>query len=414
MFELDIVFKTEYTRIVAMLVGRFGHQHLDIVEDAIQEAFYKALRTWPQRPPNNPKGWIVRVTQNHVLDRLKRAEQKNVRYDGLENPEFVAGFAEDEYADENEIRESQLKMIFACCHPELSAVDQLILNLKFNCGFGVRQIARALMRSSSAIEKAVTRAKARLQATVTDFEIPPASELHNRLAGVMKVVYLQFNEGYKTSEGDVLINKEVCLDAIALAKQLAEYPALATSELNALIALMYFQASRLDSRVGPDGRIVTLQHQDRSKWNHGFIREGNIHMGRATGVRYLTNMHVEAIIASYHCVAETYEATDWGGIAELYRIANERQPNPHYVLNRGIALGHFWPPAQTLAYIEQHRKDFPANTVASIFYGDVLLENGDKAAAKEQYSAALAITANTHEQAFISEKIAGLEKPEAE
>ena len=166
MQQLDIVFKTEYTRIVAMLVKRFGYAHLGLIEDAIQEAFYKAARLWPMQPPNNPKAWIVRVTQNNLLDLLKRAERKNLQLDGMPAEAVPAGFLEAEYADENEIADSQLKMLFACCHPELSSTDQLILNLKFNCGFGVRQIARALMKSPAAIEKAVTRARQRLQTTV--------------------------------------------------------------------------------------------------------------------------------------------------------------------------------------------------------------------------------------------------------
>lgn len=410
MFEIDVLFKQEYARLVAVCASRFGAHQLEAIEDAVQESFYKALKLWPANPPENPRAWLARTTQNHLLDRLKSADSKNVRLGHQTEETLPLSRQEPDVQDENEIRESQLKMLFACCHPELSATDQLILNLKFNCGFGTRQIARALMKSPAAIEKATTRARQRLQQLVTNVEIPAASQLQNRVEGVMKALYLQFSEGYKASEGAELIKKDICLDAIANARQLAAYPALVNPQLNALIALMYFQASRLDSRIAQDGTVVTLQEQDRNKWNHAFIRQGNIFLGRSSAGGYFSNYHIEAVIASHHAIAASYNETNWASIARLYDMAYKRTGNPHYLLNGAIAQSHIAPAAQILALLENHHNELPQGAVTHIFKGDLLLAANELAAAEKAYVQALELATNEPERAFIASKLAALQK----
>ncbi|MDN5216676.1 sigma-70 family RNA polymerase sigma factor [Fulvivirgaceae bacterium BMA12] len=401
-YKIDIVFKKEYTRLIAVLVKKFGSQHIDLIEDAVQEAFFKALKLWPAKKPDNPSAWIMLVTKNHLLDQFKKADTR------LKKDLSEAQIKQDvdwEMPAESEIVDSQLRMIFACCHPDIKPVDQLMLSLKFLCGFGNEQISRALLKKPEAIAKALTRAKQKFRSKVKDFSIPGTEELKPRLSNVLKVIYLQFNEGYKLSSGDQLVNKDLCWDAIKLAELIASNPHFDTSKINALLALMYFQASRFHTRLDENNRLLTLEHQDRSQWNQKFILQGNIYLGRAVQEGRVSRYHFEAAIASYHATAKSFKETNWDAILGLYDLLIANSNNPVYLLNRIIAFGQINSPEATLALVGQHERKLPDNHIIKVFIGGLYEQLNDRPKARESYTQALKKVQNELEKQFILAKL---------
>lgn len=400
-FNLDIDFKEEFSKQVALLTHSFGIDKMDLIEDAIQEAFYKALKIWPNNPPINPKGWIYRVSRNNLIDKLRQKQHISI-----EQYEFKLATDEDHWNDPQYIRDNQLKMIFACCHPGLSTSDQLLLSLKFLCGFGTGQIARALLKSRSAVEKAILRAKVKFIKVAINLEIPHITDLKDRIDGVLGVIYLQFNEGYKVSEGNQLTNKDLCLDAIKLGELLVTYPDLSVPELSALLALMYFQASRLEARIDHQGNLLTLDKQDRNLWNYQYILQGNIYLSRAATGSKLSRYHLEATIASFHCAAKSYDKTNWPAIVEWYDLAIRTKPNKNYRLNRLIAARQF---LEVKTILEQVNESLlPKNQFTYIFLGDLYRDLGKNQTALVYYQKAGSLILNKPEKDFIAFKIAHL------
>ena len=400
-FNLDIEFKEEFSKQVALFAHRFGADKMELIEDAIQEAFYKALKIWPTKPPENPKGWIYRVARNNLIDKLRQKQHMSI-----DDHHYKIAVEDELWDDPQHIRDNQLKMIFACCHPDLKISDQLLLSLKFLCGFGNGHISRALLKSTDAVEKAISRARIKFKKVAINLDIPEVANLKDRIDGVLKVIYLQFNEGYKVSDGAQLTNKGLCIDAIRLAELIATYPDLAVPELYALLALMYFQASRLDTRVDGNGYLLTLDKQDRRNWNYKFILQGNIYLGRAATGPSLTEYHLEATIASYHCAAKTYEETNWQAIVEWYDLAIRNKPSKNYHLNRLIAASQF----QDSSIIIQQLDEFhlPENHFTYIFIGDLYKGIGDHQKALVNYKKASTFIINQPEKDFIETKISQL------
>ncbi|MDH3709375.1 MAG: sigma-70 family RNA polymerase sigma factor [Cyclobacteriaceae bacterium] len=401
-FQVNVAFKEEYSKLVALFTHRYGYDKIELIEDAIQETFYKAVKLWPHNPPQNPKGWLRTVTRNQLIDKFR--EKKHVSLEHFE----VAGFAQDDnWDDPQEIRDNHLKMIFACCHPKLKSTDQLLLSLKFLCGFGSRQIARALLKSEAAVEKAISRARVKFKSIVVDLQIPQVDQLGTRLDNVLRVIYLQFTEGYKVSEGEHLINRALCMDAIRLAELLTTYPQLNTGKLNALLALMYFQASRLNARVDPQGNLITLDGQDRSKWNIAFILQGSNYLGKALADEKLSHFHIEAAIASVHGTSVSYEETNWQAIINWYDLGLSSGANKHYQLYRLIAFRQIHSPQDTLK--EVNAEQLPENQFTYVFLGDLNKDLGEVIQARDYYNQAIDFARNQAEKEFIQDKISSLQ-----
>lgn len=382
---------------MALYCHRFGVAHLELIEDAIQDAFQKAIIHWDREMPANPKGWIYTVSKNRLLDQLKR----NNGGEALkEVPETVA-------AEMNpyEIKDNKLKMMFACSHPDLPIADQLLLSLKFLCGLGNRQIARVLLKSPAAVERASSRAKLRFQALVSSLEVPDVAELSNRLRSVLKVIYLQFTEGYKMTEGEGLINKELCTDAIKLAELVVSYKELETPDFNAVLALMYFQTSRLDARTDEEGRLLTLEHQDRKLWNYRYIMQGNIYFSRSAAGKVLSTYHIEAAVASYHAAASSFETTDWEAIFQLYTQALNLNGNPFYRLGQSVALSKLMPAQECLPQILEVLNELPDSQYTYVLLGDLYKGIQNCEEAERYYLKAKSATLNLAEKAFVQHKI---------
>jgi RNA polymerase sigma-70 factor (ECF subfamily) len=329
-------FRHESGRLVASLGRRLGAEHLDLAEEAVQDALVLALRQWPfNGVPANPAAWLVRVAQHRALDRLRRrATFDRARQDlAILAPRVAAAPEPDELLDD------QLAMIFACCHPALLEEGRVALTLKVVCGFSTAEIARAFLGNEATIAQRLVRAKRLLRESGAAIVIPPTSEIADRLDSVLQVLYLLFNEGYAAHQGDDLVRHDLCAEALRLGWLLTDRPDTAQPKTHALVALLSFQASRLPARVDGAGELLRLADQDRTLWDRRFVFAGLRHLNEAAAGDEMTPYHIEAGIAALHAQAESDAATDWTQILSLYDGLMQIRPSPVVALNRAVAVG---------------------------------------------------------------------------
>jgi RNA polymerase sigma factor (sigma-70 family) len=328
-------FRHEYARSIAYLRKKFGAIHLELIEDAIQDTLIKAMNAWVyHKTPDNPTAWVIKVASNRMVDLLKR-QKKSIAFDSAQlNPSLTP---HQNVQLEEELKDDQLKMIFACCDECLSEKSQLILTLKLMGGFSIGEISSALLLKEEAVAKAFTRAKERLKRN--DFILLSPSLLagKKRLDQVLKVIYLLFNEGYKTTSGDELIKSDISYEAIRLTNFLLESQHYNLAKVNALMALMLFQSSRFKSRLKNDGSLISIDLQDRSSWDQRLIERGMFFLVEASKGNHLSEYHVQASIAAYHSTAKSYGDTDWENILKLYDYQVQHFPGPIAALNRIVA-----------------------------------------------------------------------------
>jgi RNA polymerase sigma-70 factor (ECF subfamily) len=350
---IEHVFRRHYGRMVAGLTRVFGPGQLDLVEDVVQEALLRAVKLWPfQGVPDDPAAWLVRVARHLALDATRRRATARREEERLRHwAEHAAEAAARPAPAPDEVRDDQLRMIFTCCHPALSPESRVALTLKTLCGFGVGEIASALLSKETTIAQRLTRAKAQLQRGV-DFAVPRNEELGARLDGVLEVLYLLFNEGYRAHRGEDLVRPDLIGEAIRLAQLLLEMQQTAQPAVHALLALMLLHAARLPARVGAGGELLTLALQDRSRWDRALLRRGFAHFARSIGGPELTPLHVQAAIASAHASAPTYAATDWPTILRYYDQLLALQDSGLVRLNRAVAVAKVHGPRAALAEVE--------------------------------------------------------------
>lgn len=353
-------FRHEAGRLHGALTRRFGVRNLSLIEDAVQEAMLRALRTWAMGGvPANPSAWISRVAINLALDALRHDGMTAQKQDAVAayleqtasaSADVVAAAADEEHA----IRDDALRLLFVCCHPAVSPDAQVVLALKVAGGFGTGEIARAFLSTEAAVEKQLTRTKQRLRDAGADFELPPAgAELAARLDGVLAALYLLFNEGYKASAGDALLREDLCREAIRLAGLLVGHPVGDTPRAHALLALMLFNAARFPTRVDEQGELLRLDSQDRRKWDAALIDRGLRHLMAAARGDALSEYHVQAGIAACHCLAPDAASTDWARILAHYDDLLRLKPSPVVALNRAVAVANLRGPAAGLAALAE-------------------------------------------------------------
>lgn len=344
-------FRHESGRVTATLTRIFGFEHLDTIEDAVQEALLKALDTWPfHGVPENPSAWVIQVARNRALDVLRRGSAWTEKRALLAGESRVAGTnpSTDAVGYATEVTDDQLRMIFACCHPLLSRESQVALTLKIVGGFSVQELARAFLVSDTAMAQRLVRAKRKLREAGAGMAMPPAREMADRLDAALDVLYLMFNEGYGATEGADLIRRDLCREAIRLCSILAAHPATGLPRTHALAALMSFQAARLDTRVGPEGEAVLLAEQDRGDWDRQLIQRGVFHLDRAGRGDDLSELHLQAEIAAHHALAASWDDTDWDRILACYDRLISMNPSPVVAVNRAVALAEARSPAEAL------------------------------------------------------------------
>ncbi|MBK8503233.1 MAG: sigma-70 family RNA polymerase sigma factor [Saprospiraceae bacterium] len=333
--QLEHLFRHSYGKVIAILLRKFGASSLEDIEDAVQEALLKAMKIWPYTEiPTHPLAWLIRVAQNQLIDLLRKKQKTTFPGDELklESEVFM-----DDPALENVVEDDQLKMIFTCCHPALSQEAQIILTLKLVAGFGNKEAANALLKNEEAVAKAYTRAKKKLQSENIKFDHTLEIGLRSRLHIVLKIIYLIFTEGYKPHQGNEIIKKDLCYEAIRLALLLDRNKYCQSPSTKALIALMCFHASRFEARLDQYGDFVDLEHQDRASWNRELIVIGVKYLNQATSASNDPLDYIlQAFISYYHCIAPSFEETDWTEILRLYDIQQAKQFSPIIELNRLI------------------------------------------------------------------------------
>lgn len=405
------LFRRESGRLVSMLTGIFGVEHLQLAEDVVQEALARALRTWPYYGvPSNPAAWLMQTAKHLALDVVRR----NKMAAGKE-PQIIAatelwtggnGGAEPPMF-EDEIKDKVLRLMFVCCHPEIPADAQPALALKTLCGFGVGEIAKAFLATEAAIAKRLTRAKQLIQDLGIPFEIPSGPELAPRLDGVLQTLYLLFNEGYKASSGDQLVKADFCNEAIRLAGLLAEHPSASTPRTHALLSLMLLHGARLSGRVDEEGNILRLEEQNRATWNQMMIARGLMHLSRSAQGDELSEYHLQAGIAACHATARDFAATNWPRILELYDRWTAISPSPVVALNRAVAVAHVHGPEEGLAAVNgmPHRDQLSSYFLLDAVLGDLECRLGRLQAAAGHFRRAIAKADLASEREFLDRRL---------
>ncbi|TAJ11129.1 MAG: sigma-70 family RNA polymerase sigma factor [Planctomycetota bacterium] len=402
---VEDLFRHRYGRLVSGLVRRLGPARIDLAEDVVAEAFLRALRAWPaEGVPEQPDAWVFRVANNLALDTLRRRAELAGADLGADEHAVQPNAARAEPGDGP--ADDTLRMMFTCCHPALPADARVPLVLKTVCGFGVSEIAAALLAMEAAIAQRLTRGKARLQGLGARFEVPPPRELVERLPPVLDALYLMFNEGYRAHRGEDLVRADLVEEAVRLATLLTEDEHTARPEVHALLALMYFSGARLPARVDAFGDVLTLAEQDRSRWDRRWLTHGFAQFRRSIAGERLTPWHVEARIASLHAVAADYASTDWGAILAAYDQLVAIADTPVVRLNRAVALAKVAGPRAGLdelatlgAAPELDRYGLAAAVVAHLHW-----QLGEHAQALEHFQRALGLACTGPEARLLARR----------
>jgi RNA polymerase sigma-70 factor (ECF subfamily) len=374
-----------------VLTRLFGWRHFDLVEDMVQATLLDALEAWRIRGvPNNPSGWVHRIAKNKILDALRRDQigQRILGEWAAARPRHEEGL--DELFFDSEIEDSQLRMMFACCHPHLARENQLALTLKALCGFGNAEIARALLVAEETVKKRLQRATRDLIDRQIALDPPAADELAGRLDAVHQVLYLLFNEGYSSSEGETAIRADLCEEAARLCHLLCSQPRFSTPATHALMALMLFHAARLDARLDQRGSVLLLEEQDRGQWDHRLIRRAQEFLGQSAEGAVISPFHLEAAIACHHSTTKNYAETDWPAILRLYDALLTIHRSPVYLLNRAIVVAQIEGPQAGIRALEEAGQD-PALRHYHLFdatLGEFYRRAGDPTRARQHLEAA--------------------------
>lgn len=382
---VDHLFRHEAGRMVAILTRLFGIHNLELAEDIMQDTLHDALRDWNLRGiPDNPAGWLMVVAKRKAINTIKRERyirQFAADMDKLLKSEWTASYTMDHVFLEDEIKDSQLRMIFTCCHPALPLEAQVALTLKTLCGFSVYEIAAALLTSEANINKRLYRAKERIRNEPIDFTVPTGLHLVKRLDAVLLVIYLLFNEGYYTAGDNMAIRKDMCLEAMRLAMLLTDHALTGQYPLvYPLLALMCFHAARFDARIDQDDSLVLLEEQDRNLWNKNLISQGmQFLMQSATGDA-VTPYHLEAAIAAEHCLAPDFGQTNWNKIRDYYIALERLKPSSVIKLNLAIITGKIEGPFSAIKALHdlEHLKALENYYPLYASLGEFYFQNGEK------------------------------------
>jgi RNA polymerase sigma-70 factor (ECF subfamily) len=332
------LFRSEFSKITAVLGKFMGSSHIEAAEDIAGETFLAALETWPYKGcPPNPTAWLYTVAKNKAKNYMKRNSILAEKV--LPSLQKIRG----EYNDANidfsalNIADSQLQMLFAICHPSLSLESQVGLALRILCGFGVDEIAHAFLTNQETIHKRLQRAKEKLRTENITIELPPSHQIQNRLDAVLKTLYLLFNEGYYSETNDAIIREDLCEEAIRLTSLLTQNDITNLPRVNALIALMCFQSSRLKARRNDNGDPVLYEDQDEKNWDRELVSKGAYYLNRASAGQVLSKYHLEAAIAYWHSNKQDVPEK-WENILYLYNLLLQTEYSPIVALNRNYAL----------------------------------------------------------------------------
>ncbi len=398
---IEQAFRDEWGRVLAHLIGFLGD--FELAEEAAQEAFAIAAERWPRHGrPANPRAWLQTTARNRAIDRIRRDRTLAAKTRLLEVPEAT----EDEI-DETTFPDERLELVFTCCHPALATDAQVALTLRTLGGLTTGEIARAFLVAEPTMGKRIVRAKRKIADAHIPYRVPADDELPDRLRGVLRVVYLIFNEGYAATEGDRLVRGELCDEAIRLGELLSRLMP-DDAEVWGLLALMLLVASRREARLR-DGEIVLLRDQDRSLWNAALVAEGQDLVRRCLRWNRPGPYQVQAAINAVHSDARTATDTDWSQILALYDQLLALSPTPVVALNRAVAVAEVEGPEAALALVDG--LDLGGYHLFHAIRADLLRRLGRTAEAALAYEAAIARTENAAERAFLRRRRQALTHP---
>ena len=409
---VDHLFRQEAGKMIAVLTKLFGLPNVETAQDIVQETLLAALEAWKLGAvPDNPRAWLYRAAKNRALDHLRRRRTWQDRI----APGIAQALEHESAAQQQldvlflaaEIEDSQLRMLFACCHPALAPEGQIALILKTLCGLSVAEIAAAFLSTRDNIEKRLYRTREKIRQEGIALEVPLGADLPPRLDGVLKAVYLLFSEGYHSASSDEVIRHALCDEALRLADLLARHPVVGLPKTQALLSLFCFQASRFDTRLDQGGQIILLEDQDRRRWDQALIARGFAQLTRSASGGEVSDYHLEAAIASYHAQADSLESTNWQAIFYLYQLLWQCRPDPIVAFNRAIAIGYAKGASAGLEALLAITS-LQDNHFYQAALGDFYRKTGDSDKSRTAYQTAWALAVLPGEKQMIDRKIAAL------
>ena len=397
---LGAAFREERGAVLAALIRQVGD--FALAEDAVQDAFEAALASWRRDGvPARPGAWLTTAARRKAIDRLRRARATEGRAERLAELMRLDEAAEDEpeMDEPTAIGDDRLRLIFTCCHPALGLEAREALTLRALGGLSATEIARAFLVEEPAMRKRLSRAKAKIADAAIPYRVPPDEELPERLRGVLRVVYLIFNEGYVRTGGEELVRADLCAEAVRLATLLAELMP-DEAEVWGLLALLALHDARRAARTDAEGRFVALGEQDRSRWDEAGLARGHEALARAIRLGPPGPYALQAAITALHVEAPDPEETDWAQVAALYARLAELDPSPVVAVNHAAAVGFAAGPERGLSLLEPLLADPKLERYAPLHatHADLLRRQGDAAGAAAAYERAASVSANPVER----------------
>jgi RNA polymerase sigma factor (sigma-70 family) len=407
---IHAVWRMESARVIAGVARMV--RDVGVAEELAQDALVSALETWPTSGvPANPGAWLMQTAKNRAIDTLRRHKRIETKHEEIAYTS-PATTVPDVASFDDDVGDDMLRLVFTACHPVLSAEARVALTLRVLTGLTTEEIARAFLTSEATIAQRIVRAKRTLAEAGVGFELPHGEDRDERLSSVLEVLYLVFNEGYSATAGDDWMRPALCEEAMRLGRVLVGLMP-GEPEVHGLVALMEIQASRMRSRIGPDGEPVLLSDQDRARWDQLLIRRGLAALDKAEQLEAARGPYtLQAAIAACHARARTAAETDWTKIAALYAALVEVIPSPVIELNRAVAVGMAFGPEAALAIVDPLR-DHPAlasyHLLPSV-RGDLLFKLGRLAEARQEFEHAASLTRNQRERVLLLGRAAACQR----
>ncbi len=399
-------FRENSGKMAAYLCKIYGFKNIDSIGDIIQDTFETALLKWKYGAiPDNPSAWLMTVAKNKAVNYFKKAQRTDLVDSFINDHHSTSPI--DEVILEGEIADSQLRLLLSCCHPGISEKNQIVLTLSILCGFGNQEIASALLMKGEAVKKALTRSKKYLREELPTLESTGSLKDENRVKVVQTVLYLMFNEGYKSTKSSELINHDLCYESIRLTKLLLKDDVPSKPETQALLAIMFYALARFPARISEEGKIITLAQQDRTLWNQTYMKEGFYYLKEATKTEEVGKYHIQAIISSIHCHTQYFDKTNWAQIIELYEQLELIDYSPLTELNKIVAISYYEGPAVGLNKLEviKGSKKLEGHYLLYAVEGDMLARLGKPHLAKRAFNKAHDLSMNSIEKEFLEDRI---------